>query len=379
MTALGWAVATALGAFTLRRMIFWAASLVPARRVMPSVSRSVVLLVTARNEANKLPRLLAALAALDYPASRLDIILISDGSSDATPAIINRWAEARPRVRAMILPDPQGKGAALQTGWLAAPASELVAVVDADTVPRPDALAWLAGAFDIPDVGAAGGYPDPGVDQTAIVSRYAALERWVTHLVTLAAKDRLDLRPAVMGALGCFRSEALARAGGFPRGSLAEDVGLSMAIARDGWKTRWVRQAVVREDAPSDFGAFRQQRLRWSRGLMSSSARANGLEDLFVAAGYLDRVAFGAAVILTFLGRLPAWCLAVFAAAPLAIMTTALWRANPPNKLAYLWSAAPMAFVDVALTLESVAGQVLGTRLSWRARARPTLDGPAIP
>ncbi len=368
MTTPAWIVAALLAVFTVRRWIYWAASLLPRRLGAPSRARSIVVLVAARNEEQRLPRLLSALERTEYPHELLSFVIASDGSTDATPDLARAWAGRMPRAQALVLPVRRGKGAALQAAFAASPASDLVAVVDADTQPQPAALAWLAGAFDDPAVGAACAYPDPGLAHTTTAAKYAALERWVSHLVTFAGKDRLALQPPVIGAFCCVRTAALAQIGGFPQG-MAEDIQLSMELSRKRWKSRWIGRAVAREDVPPDLRAFRQQRLRWSRGLMSSGARASGLEDLMVAAGYLDRLAFVAGVVLAVLGRLPAWLPLAYAAAPMVVILTALWRAGAPNKLGYLWSVAPMAFVDIGVTLESAIAQVVGTPLHWRSRA----------
>ena len=369
MTVLAWIVAAVLAVFTVRRWLYWAASLLPRRTSAPSRTRSIVILVAARNEEQRLPRLLSAFERIDYPRDLLSFVLVSDGSTDATPEIASRWAGRTPRAQALILPERRGKGAALQAALETAPTSDLVVVIDADAAPQPDALAWLAGAFDDPAVGAAGAYPDPDLVQVSTAARYAALERWVSHLVTLAGKDRLGLQPSVIGAFCCVRREALTAIGGFPQNAAAEDIELSMALSGKRWKTRWVGQAVAREDVPADLAAFRAQRLRWSRGLMASSARASGLEDLLVAAGYLDRLAFAAGVVLAVMGRLSGWFLLAYVAAPLVVILTALWRAGAPNKPAYLWSIIPMALADIGVTVESALAQLIRAPLHWRSRA----------
>ena len=379
MNLLAWTVTGLLGVFTVRRYLYWFASLLPARPHAPSRTRSIVVLVAARNEAQELPHLLAALERTDYPADRLSFVVVSDGSGDATPDIVTDWAARHPRAQAVILAASHGKGGALQAGLAVAPASDLIVVADADTTPDPDALAHLAGAFDDAATGAACGYPDPGLVHTSMVSRYAALERWAGHLVTLAGKDRLGAQPPAIGAFCCFRATALAEAGGFPSDTLAEDIDISMVLSRQGWKTRWVRQAVAREDVPTDLHDFRLQRLRWSRGLMSSWSKARGVEDLFVVAGYLDRLAFVAGVGLVVLGLAPAWVPIGYTAAPLIIVATALVRAGAPDKLAYLWSIGPMTLADIGVTLESALPRFAKAPLSWRSEGRRKQDSETAP
>ena len=368
MTPLDWIVAAALGVFTVRRYVYWFGSLLPRKPDPESRTCSVVVLVAARNEHKNLPRLLAALDRTDYPEDQLSFVLVSDGSTDETPAIMQTWVAKKPRAQAIILSSNQGKGGALQAGFEAAAASDLIVVFDADTVPEPAAIARMAGVFVDPAVAGACGYPDPGVDHISIVAHYAALERWVAHLVMFAGKDRLNLQPPVIGALCCIRAEALREAGGFPRGTLVEDIHVSMALHEAGWKTRWIRAAVAREDVPTDLHGFRMQRLRWSRGLMGSGTKAKGLEDIFVAAGYFDRLALLAGVVLAFTDGFPPWLPAAYAVAPIIMVLTGLWRAKAPNKFRYLMSIVPMTFIDVGVTIEATITQMTGAPLRWDRR-----------
>jgi cellulose synthase/poly-beta-1,6-N-acetylglucosamine synthase-like glycosyltransferase len=370
MSVMALADEAVLGVFIARRCVLGAASLLPRRPVTPDQGPSVTVLVAAHDEELCLPRLLAALDALDYPRERLSFVVVSDGSADRTAAILEGWAARTAGALAIVLPTVRGKGGALQAAFEAAPVTELVAVFDADTEPQPDALAWLAGAFADPAVGGACGYPDPGRAHRTAAAKYAVLERWVTHLITLRGKDRLKLRPQVIGAICCFRREALVEAGGFPTGVAAEDVQLSLAITRNGWDTRWIGEAVAREEAPADLAGFRRQRLRWSRGLMSTGPRARGAEDLMTALGYLDRLAFLAGVVMALIGAMPPWLLLAYAAVPMLLILLALWRAGAAGKASYCAAVPAMAVADIGVTLESAAAQLVGAPLRWRARPR---------
>jgi len=366
--AITWTVAGILLVFTLRRLLFWFASCLPGRENAADRGTSIVVIVAARNEQRLLPRLLAALAKSDYPEHLLHFVLVSDASTDATPALIERWCAAHANARAVVLTEAHGKSRALAAGLAAAPASDLAVMMDADTEPVPDALAWLAGTFADSRVGGVCGYPEPRNALVSVTSRYAALERWVYHLVLLAGKDRLGLNPPVIGNICAFRRKALDSIGGFPWDPAGEDIRVSMLLVKAGWRTRWVRRAVTREDVTTRFGGFRAQRTRWSRGMLGNAGKASNLETLLVAAGYLDRLAMVAAVALTLAGRMPVAIVAAALAAPALTVVTALFRARASRKLSILWSIVPMFFADVAVTAASAAAQVAGVRPKWAAR-----------
>ena len=265
LLGLRWVVAGILVVFGCRRALVLVASMLPARRVTPSVTRSIAVLVAARNESRHLPALLTALEQLDYPTSKLHVVLVSDGSVDDTATLMRAWTDVPFTVTVVTLPQSIGKGGALAAGLARAPASDLVVVFDADCEPAPDVLQWLAGAFDDPSIGAATGYPRPANADAGRVARYAAVERWCHHLVVLAGLDRLRLNPPVIGVAFAVRWAALESAGGFPVGRLAEDLELSMALTARGWRTRWIGSAIVRENVVETPHAFRQQRTRCAR------------------------------------------------------------------------------------------------------------------
>jgi glycosyltransferase involved in cell wall biosynthesis len=111
-------------------------------------SLSVVL--PCRNEAQNLAELLPQLVAtLDGCTPRWEIVLVDDGSTDATPALLLAWAR-QPGVRVLQLSRNFGKEAALTAGLQAA-AGEVVVMMDADGQHQPALIpqflaSWRDGA-----------------------------------------------------------------------------------------------------------------------------------------------------------------------------------------------------------------------------------------
>ena len=95
MIALAYVLLALLIAVTLRRWVFLLASLLPARPVTTSKSRTIGILVPARNEERSVPSLLQVLDGLDYPSGLLHIVFVNDGSTDSTGAVIRSWIEGR--------------------------------------------------------------------------------------------------------------------------------------------------------------------------------------------------------------------------------------------------------------------------------------------
>lgn len=363
-----WVVIGLLVVLFARRVLVLAASLLPRRSAQADTSRSIALLVAARSEAAHLPALLAAIARLDYPTRLVQLVLVSDGSSDETAAIMQRWTDGPFRTEIVVLPHSVGKGAALAAALARTAESDLVVVLDADCVPQPDALRWLSGAFDDERVGAATGYPRPSNADASTTARYAALERWVHHLVWLAGKDRLALDPSVIGVLFAVRRRALVQAGGFPVGTLTEDIDLSSALVTAGWRLRWIGEAVAREDVVTVLPAFVAQRNRWARGLLQGVPRARSWEQVFVALGYLDRLVFVAAVLLASVGTIAIWWPLGYGIAPVAMVLVAMRHAGARRPVAVLGAVVVMAIADVAVTVRAFVGQLRASPVNWGRR-----------
>ena len=117
-----------------------------------SAPPGVSIVVAVRNEAVRLGARLRNLLALDYPAGRRQIIVVSDGSTDATADVVNAFA---PGVELVVCP-ARGKASALNAG-VARARHEILIFADARQTFAPDALRRLVRNFADPSVGAVSG------------------------------------------------------------------------------------------------------------------------------------------------------------------------------------------------------------------------------
>src|SRR5690606_5038323 len=116
----------------------------------PRVSISV----PAYNEEDQIRDLIRSLLALDYPRDRLQMLIISDASSDATDDIVREYAAEG--VELLRMPERGGKTKAenAAAGHLD---GDIILNTDASIRIRPDALKPLIAAFRDPEVGCASG------------------------------------------------------------------------------------------------------------------------------------------------------------------------------------------------------------------------------
>ncbi len=111
-------------------------------------------LIAAYNEEANIGRKIEQTLALEYPAGKIEILVLSDGSSDRTDEIVRNYPD--PRVRLVRIAERHGKTHAQNEGVRAA-RGEVLIFSDATTVYHPKALLYLASNYQDPKVGAASG------------------------------------------------------------------------------------------------------------------------------------------------------------------------------------------------------------------------------
>jgi cellulose synthase/poly-beta-1,6-N-acetylglucosamine synthase-like glycosyltransferase len=147
----------------------------PPRRA--AIVPAVTLVVPAHNEEDVIERKLENVLALDYPSDRLEIVVASDDSSDATHDIVARF---EPRGVRLIRCERGGKVAA-QDRAVRETSGEIVAFGDANVEWDADALRQLIAPFADPAVGMTCGQvrlvnPAGGTNQEGVYWRY---EMWL--------------------------------------------------------------------------------------------------------------------------------------------------------------------------------------------------------
>src|SRR5690348_10935045 len=140
----------------------------PVNDEVPSVS----IVIAARNEAARLPARIDNLLALDYPADRRQIIVVSDGSTDDTMRVLAPYAGT---VEAIDAP-PRGKAAALNLG-VARATGEILVFADARQMFAPDAVRALIAPFADRAIGGVTGELLLDCEASEVGGRRAGTER----------------------------------------------------------------------------------------------------------------------------------------------------------------------------------------------------------
>lgn len=348
----------------------------------------VTVIVPAYNEAAGIAMSLRSLVASDWPHG-LSVIVVDDGSTDSTADIVARLGLRRTYLIRQI---NQGKPAALNAG-LAVAGTDVVVMVDGDTVFEPGTIAELVAPFSDPRVGATSG-------NAKVANRGSLLGRWqhIEYVMGFNLDRRLlatfGAIVTIPGAVGAFRAAALRDVRGVSDGTIAEDTDLTIAIQRAGWRVAYQDRAIAWTEAPSSLGDLWRQRYRWSYGTMQAvwkhrraviEGRSIGLIGLPYALVFQVLVALLAPIVdvAALYGLLTSQAPAVvgawlaFTAVQVGLASFALRLDR--ESLRPLW-AVPIQQIAYRqlmylVVIQSVATALAGTRLRWQKLRRLGIAG----
>ncbi len=352
MTAIAWLLigapfVLAAYAYILYPALLWTLSAVRKRahpqagsdddRGLPLVSVSL----PVYNEASQIRAVITSLLQLDYPREKVQIVVVSDASSDGTDDIVREFADQG--VELLRLPARLGKTAAENA---AAPhlRGEIVVNTDASIRILPDALRPLIASFHDPSVGVASGRDiSVGSADTAAgnpsEAGYVGYEMWVRHLETRVG--------SIIGASGCFYAIRKDLHQKPLPAHLSRDFGAALHAREFGYRATSVAKAVCL--VPRTTSLHRE----YNRKVRTIS---RGMETLLYKRKLLNPFRYGAFSWMLFSHKVCRWLLPV-AAIP-AIIGLALFV---PSSVAARWL---------------LAAAVAALAFSWIAWRRPSMSLP---
>jgi cellulose synthase/poly-beta-1,6-N-acetylglucosamine synthase-like glycosyltransferase len=267
----------------------------------PAEWPTITVVVPAYNEEQAIRRTIESVLALEYPAHRRQILVLSDASTDGTDEVVRSYANRG--VELLRLPTRSGKTAAEN---LALPRVRGEIVVNTDATIRilPESLKPLIRVFQDPNVGVASGRDisvgDITVEATGGESGYVGYEMWVRALETRVG--------SIVGASGCFyairRHLHLIEV----PPALSRDFASALTAREHGLRAVSVEAALCL--VPRTASLIREFRRK-------IRTMARGLATLWYKRGLLDPLRHGAFAWMLWSHKLIRWL--VFLAAPLAL------------------------------------------------------------
>ncbi len=229
----------------------------------------VSVLIPAHNEEEVIGYTVEAMTKLEYPHDRLDILVINDGSSDKTAAIVEEIAARDRRVRLYNVPKGEGgkgKSRALNLG-LKQTDAEFIAVYDADNTPLPSALKYLMAQLLIdPTLGAVLGKFRTVNKHRNLLTRFINIETLSFQNMLQAGRWFLFKIATLPGTNLVIRRHLLSKLDGWDEDAITEDSELSIRIYMEGLRIKFVPYSITYEQEPESWKVWIKQRTRWVQG-----------------------------------------------------------------------------------------------------------------
>ncbi len=210
-------------------MLLWVLARWRARPVRKAARRATVsVILPVYNGERWMAAKLESILALDYPAELLEILIVSDGSTDGTASIVHGFAD-RAKIEFLDVAR-RGKAGALNAA-MARATGEILFFTDVRQQVHPKSLANLVACFADPEVGVASGelvIRDGNGIEEASVGLYWKYEKWIRK-----QQSRLD---SVLGATGGIYAMRRELASPLPEDTLNDDMYLPLGAFFSGYR-----------------------------------------------------------------------------------------------------------------------------------------------
>ncbi|MHA1254009.1 MAG: glycosyltransferase [Promethearchaeota archaeon] len=238
-------------------------------RTKTAYNADISILIASKNEKILLERTLHSIVASNYPKEKIQLIIITSGSTDNTTEFCNNFARDHGTIDIKVLSDnlpKKGKPPALNYG-LKYVKNDIVVLYDSGCILEPDALTNLIAPFQDNKINA--------------VIGPVLVENWKTNKLTkgifldyalvsggglmFETKNRLGASAYSYGRNFAVTTKYLIKYG-FNEDSMTEDLYLSVQLNLDGVKIYFSPKAKVYEYVPQNMEILRKQRTRWLAG-----------------------------------------------------------------------------------------------------------------
>jgi cellulose synthase/poly-beta-1,6-N-acetylglucosamine synthase-like glycosyltransferase len=345
----------------------------PARvsraKAITQATPRVAIVVSCWNEESTIAGTIESLLALDYPADKLSLILVDDGSTDGTPVVLDRFA-SHPQINALYVPHG-GKFRAMNYGIEHASDAELIGFLDADSFVAPDALREIVATFDTPKTMAVIAAMSIYQPRTLIQRmQYAEYSMLIALRHILASVNALSVTP---GPFSFYRRTVFVEIGLFKHAYNSEDMEMALRMQRAGYHIANAIHARVFTKGPPTFPRLIKQRVRWTTGFLRTIFL--DYRDLL---GFKNNATLGVLVlplgILSVIGGILVFLIGAIELVRSSWHTYSVVQAAP---LSYAVAWHPISWFYFPITSIAVLGVILmATTIAWMAIGKSMSKSP---
>ena len=240
---------------------------------LPETMPHVTLFVTAFNEEQFVDEKIANSHALDYPADRLHLVWVTDGSDDNTNQLLAKYPDAK----VFFEPERRGKVHAMKRG-LQLIDTDIVIFTDANTMLSAESVKEMVRLFENPLIGCVAGEKRISSDsrQNAASSgegAYWRYESWIKRNDATAG--------SAIGAAGELFAMRRSLYQPISDNTLLDDFEISLRIALTGYKIGYSPRACAIERPSANIGEEMKRKVRIAAGSFQTMLRLGGLFNFF--------------------------------------------------------------------------------------------------
>ncbi len=266
-----------VGIFIVSRFVFASFYMAP-----PDVGYepTVTVIVPCMNEEKVIGHAIDRIFAAGYPAEKLEVVAVNDGSRDRT---LEEMMAAQARHPSLVVVDFE-KNRGLSHGWAVATLvarAEILVCVDSDTFLFPGALRKIVQGFVDPAVGGVSGHCDVENARTNLLTRMQDVRYFFSYKIMKAAESIFGTVSCLPGCFSAYRrtyvlhvlSDWLNTRFWGVYGDFGDDRSLTNFILRD-FKVLYDDEARATTIAPESWYVYTRQQARWMRSYLREVFRA---------------------------------------------------------------------------------------------------------
>ena len=277
LTILFWIlIGTAVYAYAVYPLLIAAIAHLKHHEPQPSLPEPlphVTLFVTAFNEEQFVEDKIANSHALNYPADRLHLVWVTDGSNDKTNQLLANHSD----VRVLYEPERRGKVHAMKRG-LEFVETDIVIFTDANTMLSPESVTEIVRLFENPRIGCVAGEKRISRDSRENAASsgegaYWRYESWIKRNDAIAG--------TAIGAAGELFAMRKSLYQPISDNTLLDDFEISLRIALTGYKIGYSPLACAIERPSANIGEEMKRKVRIAAGSIQTMLRLGGLFNFF--------------------------------------------------------------------------------------------------
>jgi cellulose synthase/poly-beta-1,6-N-acetylglucosamine synthase-like glycosyltransferase len=233
---------------------------------------SVCMIIAACNEEDVIGEKILNTLRVEYPADRLKVIVVTDGSDDHTPDLVREF----PSVILLHAPERRGKAAAINRAVPHSGAADVLVFSDANTLINPGALLSIVARYADPLIGAVSGEKKvssggaDGFDGEGIYWRYESFMKMLDasfHTVVGAAGELFSIRRSLFHEI--------------PEEVILDDLHISLSVCMKGYLIAYEPTAIAEERPSLSIDEERERKVRIAAGAFQIIGAYRPLLNIF--------------------------------------------------------------------------------------------------